>query len=76
MYAQDESWWGFFQRILPEYEIDVTLIAWFDGIKVSPPDNKILEIMLHRSEGNSIDLRVCAAVGNVMIFDFLVDGRL
>lgn len=70
----DNSWLGFFHRLLPEYNIEVSLIAWFDGIKVKAPDNKILEIMLHNVEGNAIDMRVVADVSIVMIFDFLVDG--
>lgn len=70
----DPSWWGFFQRLLPEYKIEVSLIAWFDGIKVKPPDDKLLEIMLHKKEGNAIDMRAAADVSIVMLFDFLVDG--
>lgn len=70
----DDSWWGFFQRLLPEYNVHVTLIAWFDGIKVSPPDDNILEIMLHKKEPTKSELSVCLQVGNVYIFDFLVDG--
>ena len=50
MYAHDESWWGFFQRALPDYEMEVALIAWFGGIQVRPPPDEYLELLLHRTE--------------------------
>ena len=76
LYALDDSWWGLFQRCLPEYEIEVSLIAWFDGIKVKAPDDRLLEIMLHNEPHTPLDIRVVTEIANVMMFDFLVDGKI
>jgi len=75
MYAMDPTWFGFFQRLLPEYEIEVSLIAWFDGIRVKPPEDRYLEIMLHNEEASGGDLRIVEQIARVMIFDFLVDDH-
>jgi hypothetical protein len=75
MYADDESWFGFMQRLLPEYEVEVTLIAWFDGISVRSPTTGSLEMLLHNSPATKKDLPTLADISDVLVFDFLIDGR-
>merc|ERR1712137_1224093 len=77
LYAHDESWWGFFQRALPDYEVEVALIAWFGGIQVRPPPDEYLELLLHRTERplTEEERETLKQITDVMIFDFLVDDH-
>jgi hypothetical protein len=72
----DDSWWGFMQRALPNFDVEVSLIAWFDGIAIKAPEDRYLEVMLHLAEPKDADLDTLRQIANVMVFDFLVDGGM
>lgn len=75
LYGEDDTWFGFMQRVLPDYNVEVALIAWFDGIKVRPPTNDQLEIMLHNKNATTNrEKKNCGQISDILVFDFLIDG--
>lgn len=59
--------------LVPEHDVDLTLSAWMDGLRETPPSDLVKEKLTKPMMVAEEDKEYLRDVSNTLVFDFLVD---
>lgn len=59
--------------LVPEHDVDLTLSAWMDGLRETPPSDLVKEKLTKPMKVAEEDKEYLRDVSNTLVFDFLVD---
>jgi len=59
--------------LVPEHNVDLTLSAWMDGLRATPPSDDVKRMLTQPMSVDREQAEYLRDVSNTLVFDFLVD---
>eukprot|EP01095_Lingulamoeba_sp_RSL-Kostka_P006344 TRINITY_DN198_c1_g1_i1.p1 TRINITY_DN198_c1_g1~~TRINITY_DN198_c1_g1_i1.p1 ORF type:complete len:409 (-),score=92.62 TRINITY_DN198_c1_g1_i1:7-1233(-) len=77
LYENDESWSGFFNRLLPGYEVEMALVPWISRLERAIPRISIKNyLVVNKSVAlTSSALFEASEVSDKLVFDYIIDDH-